>query len=366
MESDNEPAMVSLAFVGDIMWIRNNWSGFLSKDVKSYLEGIDMVFGNLETPVDTTLPVPSFFPDYFSFNSSPDLINAFNRVDGRGNILTAVSVSNNHAFDRGSEGLARTTEFLKSRGIGFSGVSRNAEIPGDYLTFINNGIKIGFYAASWGLNNPEDQNGDLKTNVITGIAPLDPKKIDLSGLTRVLRKMAGDSIDIKILSLHWGYEYELYPDPEIIKMARILASNGADIVIGSHPHVIQPNEICLINGYHKLLNPALQDTSGFCIMTDSAGVPRKSLIIYSPGNFSTAMYTSLCRLGAINSVNLFSNPVTGRIDWTVPEIRYIYNTPSDPVDRQRKLMFWDDFIQELERKSPSKAARIKEETAVVF
>ncbi len=178
--------------------------------------------------------------------------------------------------------------------------------------------------------------------------------------------MSRDSIDIKILSLHWGYEYELYPDPAIIKMARMLASKGADIIIGSHPHVIQPNEICLINGYHELLSPALEDTTGYCILSDSAGIPRKSLIIYSPGNFSTAMYTSLCRLGAINSVNLFVNPVTGRIDWTVPEIRYVYNTPSDPVTHLRKLMFREEFIKELERKSPSRAAKIKNETAVMF
>ncbi len=183
MQFNNQPKVMSLAFLGDIMWIRNNWSGFLSPAVKSYLEEMDMVFGNLETPVDTCMPVPSFFPDYFSYNSSPDLINSFDREEGRGNILTAVSVSNNHAFDRGPEGLYRTTEFLKSRGIGFSGVRRETEIPGEYLRLTGNGIKIGFYAASWGLNNPEDQNGDLKTNVIPGIAPLDPERIDLSGLT---------------------------------------------------------------------------------------------------------------------------------------------------------------------------------------
>jgi len=363
---DDQPKRLSLAFLGDIMWIRNNWNGFLSTGVKSYLEEMDMVFGNLETPVDTCMPVPSFFPDYFSYNSSPDLINSFTREEGRGNILTAVSVSNNHAFDRGPEGLVRTTEFLNSRGIGFSGVSREGGVPEEYLKFTGNGIKIGFYAASWGLNNPEDQNGELKINIIPGIAPLDPERIDLSGLTEVLRKMSRDSIDIKILSLHWGYEYELYPDPAIMNMARMLASKGADIIIGSHPHVIQPNEICLINGYHELIEPALEDTTGYCILSDSAGIPRKSLIIYSPGNFSTAMYTSLCRLGAVNSVNLFVNPVTGRIDWTVPAIRYVYNTPSDPVTHLRKLMFLEEFIKELERKSPSKAAKIKNETAVVF
>jgi len=113
----------------------------------------------------------------------------------------------------------------------------------------------------------------LNPNVIPGIAPLDTGKIDLSSLDSILRRMSGDRMDIKIVYLHWGYEHELYPDPEIIKIARELARKGADIIIGSHPHVLQPNEICFINGYHKILYPAVQDTSGFCLLSDSTGIP---------------------------------------------------------------------------------------------
>jgi poly-gamma-glutamate synthesis protein (capsule biosynthesis protein) len=364
---NDQPKMLSLAFIGDIMWIRDNWSNFLSEGVKSYLEGNDMVFGNLETPIDTGITVPRMLPDYFSYNSSPELINSFIRNDGQGNIFTAVSVTNNHSMDRGAEGLISTMEFLKKGGIGYSGAAFGTQPEEDYFTAVKNGVKIGFYAASWGLNNPEDLlTENLKINVIPGIAPLDAKKIDLSSLTGILGKMSEDSVDIKILSLHWGYEYELYPDPEIIKMARILARNGADIIIGSHPHVVQPNEICLINGYQEMLDPVINDTSGLCLLSDSTGIPRKTLIIYCPGNFTTAMYTPSCRLGAIQSVSLFTNPFTGKIDWTVPEVKFVYNTPSDPVQHLRKLILWDDFITELGQKSPSKAARIKKETDIIF
>jgi len=78
------------------------------------------------------------------------------------------------------------------------------------------------------------------------------------------------------------------------------------------------------------------------------------------------MYTPLCRLGAIQSVTLFKNPLTHKIDWTLPETKFVYNTPSDPRDHMRKLMLWDDFIQELEERSPSKACKIKNKTAVIF
>jgi poly-gamma-glutamate synthesis protein (capsule biosynthesis protein) len=363
----DEPSILSLAFVGDIMWIRDNWEDFLGNEVKSYLETKEMVFGNLETPVVKHMPVPSFWPDYVSYNSSPGLITSFNREDGTGNIFTALSITNNHALDRGIEGLAETIRFLEENGIESTGVTLEGESHEDYLRFSKNGVRIGFYASSWGLNNPEDLPvEEINMNIIPGIAPLDAVEIDLSEVTGVLSKMEQDGMDIKILSLHWGYEYEIYPDPEIMKIARRLAISGADIITGSHPHVLQPDEVCFINGYQKYLNPAVDDSSKYCFLSDSTGIPRKSLIIYSLGNFVTAMFTPLCRLGAIQSVNLYTNPVTGKTDWTVPEIRYVYNTPSDPEKNKRRLLFWDEYIKKLEQTSPSQAVKVKEETSVIF
>ncbi len=367
IKNNDEQGILSLAFVGDIMWIKDNWEDFLSKEVKSYLETKDMVFGNLETPVVKHMPVPSFWPDYVSYNSSPGLITSFNRADGNGNIFTALSLANNHALDRGTEGLAETIRFLEENGIESAGVAVDGECHGDYLMFSKNGVRIGYYALSWGLNNPEDlPRKEISMNIIQGIAPLDVNEIDLSEITGVLKKMEHDGIDIKILSLHWGYEYETYPDPEIMKIARRLAVNGADIITGSHPHVLQPDEVCFINGYQNYLNLAVDDSSKYCFLSDSTGIPRKSLIIYSLGNFVTAMFTPLCRLGAIQSVNLYTNPVTGKTDWTVPEIRYVYNTPSDPENKKRRLIFWDEYINKLEQTSPSQANKAKEDTSLIF
>jgi poly-gamma-glutamate capsule biosynthesis protein CapA/YwtB (metallophosphatase superfamily) len=367
LQFNDQERMLSLAFVGDIMWIRDNWDDFLSEEVRSYLAGKDMVFGNLETPIDTKRPVPSFFPDYFSFNSSSGLISSFSRDDSPGNILTAVSVANNHALDKGIEGLERTKEFLRDKGIGYSGTESGENRPEEYFRITKNGVRVGFYAAAWGLNKPEDAwKGEPVINIIPGIAPFDEKKIDLSTLQMILRRMAEDSVNVKILSLHWGYEYELFPDTGIMKIARTLARSGADIIIGSHPHVIQPYEVCFVNGYLDKICPSEENTGQYCLLSDSAGLPRKSLIIYSTGNFTTAMYTPLCRLGAIELVDLFKNPLTGKIDWIIPEMKLIFNTPSDPDNRSRKLMLWDDFIYKLEKKSPSKAAKIRKKIAVIF
>jgi len=362
----DQKIILSLAFAGDIMWIRNGWDTFLSKEVKSYLEKFDLVFGNLETPIDTVKNVPSFFPDYHSYNSSPDLIRSFSKNKNE-NIFTVLSLANNHALDRGKEGLESTIAFLRQSGIVPSGVSVNDSLKKAYDLIEKKGIRIGFYAATWGLNDPENLKlSDVEINVIRGIAPLRKESIDIKGIIRVLDQMKKDNIDIKILSLHWGYEFELYPDAEIIKIGRELAAGGADLIIGSHPHLIQPDEICFLNGYRYFTDESDAESTAFWQSSDSVKVPRKTLIVYSLGNFVTSMFTPLCRLGAIQSVNLYLNPLTGKTDWTYPEIKYVYNTCSDPEFSGRKLMLWEDYINRLRLKSPSKANKIRKEAAVIL
>ncbi len=76
LQSTNE-TLLKIAFVGDIMWIRNGWTDFLDDNVKNELCKYDMVFGNLETPIDESRKIPRFFPDYPSYNSSPELVRSF-------------------------------------------------------------------------------------------------------------------------------------------------------------------------------------------------------------------------------------------------------------------------------------------------
>ena len=383
---------ISIAFAGDIMWIRNGWDSFLDERLRLHLSGYDMVFGNLETPIDTTAKVTSFLPDYAKYNSAPGLIRSFRRDDGT-NIFTALSLANNHAFDMGSEGLSQTVRFLGDEGIGATGAATAPEYaaPGrtrasgavhadqavqtpdataeslreEYLLFKQGDLRVGFYAAGWGLNDPKAiADKKISMNIIPGIAPLNRDSINLEDLIGVLSKMKSDSIDIKILFLHWGYEFELYPDTEIIKAGRALAAAGADMVIGSHPHVIQPSEICLFNGYRL---PGTDDAEqNYFHTTDSEGVPRKALIVYSLGNFTTAMYTPLCRLGLVSSVTVWRDETSGRFDWSQAENLYIYNETAGWRGSKRRLMKYDDYIGELLEKSPRRAARLSRQLEPVF
>jgi poly-gamma-glutamate capsule biosynthesis protein CapA/YwtB (metallophosphatase superfamily) len=381
----------SVAFTGDIMWIRNGWDTYLDERLRLRLSEYDMVFGNLETPIDTTAKVTSFLPDYAKYNSAPGLIRSFRRDDGT-NIFTALSLANNHAFDMGSQGLVNTALFLEGEGImctgafagpaKITGTIRSDESTGaidetesaitsvrtghaDYLTIEKGDLRVGFYAAGWGLNDPESiRDGSISMNIIAGIAPLKRDEINLEEQYRVLEKMKADSIDIKILYLHWGYEFELYPDSEIIKAGRDLATAGADMVIGSHPHVIQPVEVCLFNGY-KL--PAAEEIDQYYFRTtDTEGVPRKALIVYSLGNFTTTMYTSLCRLGLVGTVTVWKDDASGRYDWTTSENLFVYNDSDGLGGSKRRLLIYEDYIAGLNEKSPRRAERLIRQLEPVF
>jgi poly-gamma-glutamate capsule biosynthesis protein CapA/YwtB (metallophosphatase superfamily) len=312
--------VLTMAFVGDIMWMRRIKDSYPDEQLKSYLSGFDIVIGNLETPIDTLQRVPSFWPDYVRYNSPPELLRLLRRESGT-NIFTALSLANNHTLDMGVDGLKRTMDFLRSEGILYTGVTLSNNGQHDcsgaksYLTIEKNGVKIGLYATSWGLNNPSLlQNKGVKLNTIPGLAPLNPSKIDISEPVKALREMDSDGVDFKIVYVHWGFEFEMYPDPEIMRVGRELAAAGADIVAGAHPHVVQPTEIVLGNGYSFLEDHKQRDVAAlfenldekriFYHFKDSSGKQRKSLIYYSLGNFTSAMFTEPCRVTAVQSVQL--------------------------------------------------------------
>src|SRR5262245_48759101 len=124
------------------------------------------------------------------------------------------------------------------------------------------------------------------------------------------------------------------------------------MIIGTHPHVVQPLEVCFVNGYESRLKeqadlPALDHPSG-CIVQDETGIPRKALIMYSLGNFVTAMYTMHCRTGLILGVQL-ERDVSGRVDWHRPEIKLVYNARMKMLRAGRRLMLLEHFLQHRER-----------------
>jgi poly-gamma-glutamate synthesis protein (capsule biosynthesis protein) len=341
---------VNLAMVGDIMWVRDQWDTFVSKEMLDSMNRFDVVLGNLETIISPNFKVPSFLPDYMKFNSHPALLQSFRRYTG-GNIFTALSIANNHTMDYSDRGILDTMEFLDGNRILHSGV-RKDKAGKRYTTFVRNGIKFGFYAATFGLNDKtEGQRTKLTLNILPGLAPETETAVDISQVRAVLAAMDEEGVDFKIVSLHWGFEYEFYPSPKTMQVGREIVAAGADVIMGSHPHVQQPSEICYVNGYEKRHGrlkdqfPSMVDSTG-CVLKDARGGARKALILYSLGNFTTAMYTFLCEAGVIQHIQVTKNEASGEVDWGLPGYELVYNLRSDPVTKKRMILPMESYLRE--------------------
>jgi hypothetical protein len=183
----------------------------------------------------------------------------------------------------------------------------------------------------------------LEVSCLPGLAPLGERAIETTEIERVLAEMRTDNVDFKIVSLHWGFEFEDYPDPAIMAVARRIVQAGADLILGSHPHVIQPNEVCFVNG---------AEVENACLVASPDGIRRKALIVYSLGNFLTTMYTPECQIGVIESIRLRRDPESHRVTWHRPAATYVYNVRSHPRLGGRRLMLIDDLLSELQTADP--------------
>jgi poly-gamma-glutamate capsule biosynthesis protein CapA/YwtB (metallophosphatase superfamily) len=340
-------AGIRLAAVGDIMWLRDSWEEFLTTEVLNYLNEHDVVLGNLETAITTNRYVYRVLPDTVHYNSKPSLITSFQRPSGR-STFSALALANNHCLDRGDDGLADTMAFLDERHIAHSGARRPGERP--WILMEAAGLRLGFYSACWGLNDPDaPRRSSFAIEIIPGLAPTVRHPVDLGRVREVLADMKAAGVDFRIVSLHWGHEFEFYPTPDVMQVGREVVRSGADLILGTHPHVVQPLEVCFVNGYEDGLRQegldlaALSERTG-CLLREASGVPRKALIVYSLGNFVTAMYTPHCRAGMVLSLCLHRD-AQGRVDWTKPEVQLVYNARLKLLPGFRRLMRIDDFLQ---------------------
>src|SRR5262249_18518582 len=154
--------------------------------------------------------------------------------------FSALATCNNHSLDRGDIGLDDTLALLDHESIHHAGVRPTA---GDrpYAVFETAGVRVGFYAACWGMDNPAAIHSSAHhTEVLPGPVPRVCHPADLSRLRAALAGMRADGVDFKVVYLHWGHEFELYPCPELMVVGRQIIAAGADVLMGSHPHVVQP------------------------------------------------------------------------------------------------------------------------------
>jgi hypothetical protein len=195
-------------------------------DIEPVFREADLRIGNLESPLFLS---PSPEPKRNLLGAPPSSVEALRFLG-----FTALSLGNNHITDQGSEGITRTCEILDTCNISHFGAGKNLDAA--LRPAIVNGNGLSFAFLSYAAESP-DVGAQLATESRAGCTPL--------SLDRIGQAIAAirDTVSHVIVSLHWGYQYDHYPEPQQIEMARKIIDLGALIVHGHHPHVIQGMEL---------------------------------------------------------------------------------------------------------------------------
>ena len=219
--------------VGDIMLSRsvaaqmykNGKDGkFPFRKLEAELLSTDFNFGNLESPFSGT---EDFDPTGgFAFNAPPTARDGLTHYN-----FNVLNLANNHLLDQGPEAVPYTINFLKQGGLQPIGAGNTLDEAWQGAVQEANGIKIAFIGASYA---SENDGGAARNNFVARIE-------DIGNLQTSIEKLKTQS-DFIVVTMHAGEEYTRVPNQTQIDFARTAIDYGADVVIGAHPHWIQPVE----------------------------------------------------------------------------------------------------------------------------
>lgn len=225
------PATVTLVAVGDILMHTDvkqaavHQGGFehLWEDVTPLFQTADIVFGNLETPIAPIIGEPG---KPYLFNAPADLPDALRRSG-----FQVLATANNHAYDQGARGLLETQSRLEVAGLLSIGSGRDEALAAAPRYLERQGIRFAFLAWTDLLNQALN---------VEGRGPW-VNRLEESRAIEAVREARRQS-DVVVVSLHWGNEDQHSPTARQREVAAKLLEAGADLIIGHHPHVLQPLE----------------------------------------------------------------------------------------------------------------------------
>lgn len=276
---------VTIVITGDVMLARSVNSALLASNDRfpfnftaDYLSGFELTVGNLECVV-STLGSPQ--PKEFTFEASP---KAFDRL--RMASFDVMSVANNHSGDYGKAAFSDMLGQLLLHGIQPLGGGMNLIQAHQPVIRTIRTTRVGFLAYC-----EIEPTSFVATATTPGHAWLDPT------LMQQDIKAARPWADFLIVFTHWGIEYQLAETAHQQAMARLAIDAGADLVVGAHPHVIQPYEMY-----------------------------RGKLIVYSLGNFVFDLMTGVEGLGNVLALTVQGSRL---VSWKLREMQLgAYGQPS--------------------------------------
>jgi len=298
MEKNTEPVLkdsilsATICFVGDLMchstqfnYAKVDADSFdftgVYREVKPYLSKSDLTIGNLETVIAGKNEGYSGYP---YFNVPDDFVYALKDA-GFDLLVTA----NNHALDQGWEGVKRTIEVINENRLYQTGTFISQEDRDSIRIFNISSIKIAVLAYSENTNGlPIPKGKDFVINLI-----------DEELIRKDIIKAREKNVDIVLVHLHYGIEYLREPNDYQKEIVQKIIELGADIIIGGHPHVIQPIDFFKTND--------TKIDSGF--------------VAYSMGNFISNQRWRYSDAGLILNIHISKNILTDYI--YISEVNYL-------------------------------------------
>ncbi len=275
---DNPVVTISISAVGDLMCHEEQYNSAKLRNgkydfnpsfqfIKKYLINSDFTFGNLET---VTAGKYRGYSTYPLFNTPDTYITALKNAG-----FDLLTTANNHSLDQGKTGILRTIEELNKNEINYTGTFKSQRDRDSIRIFNIKGIKIAFLAYTYGTN------GNL-------IPPYDPYLINIikpSLIDKDIKSARRAGAEIVLVYFHSGMEYSSRPNSYQREIVKDAINAGADIIIGSHPHVVQPVQ------YFKTRNARLYT----------------GIIAYSLGNFFTAQGHRFTQAGIMFNFKISKN-----------------------------------------------------------
>lgn len=278
VEEKIEPINFTMTAIGDTLchntqyWDAYNSStkqydfSYVYDDIKDYTSSADITIGSLET---TFAGEDRGYSNYPVFNSPDSLATGLKNIG-----VDVISLAGNHALDYGYSGICRTIDVLDNVGISHLGTYKSAEDQDKILIKDVKGVKIAFINYTYGTNGipvPSDK-------------PYCLNLIDKDLISKQIKQAKEQNVDMIVACMHWGTEYKTSANDEQKELADFLFKSGVDIILGNHPHVLEPMEKKTIT---------LDD-----------GSTKDVFVVYALGNFTADQRAEITRDSAILNLDI--------------------------------------------------------------
>ena len=276
-----EPITFTLTSLGDTLCHNTQyWDAYNSQtdeydfsyvyeDIKNYTSSSDITIGSLET---TFAGKEKGYSNYPTFNTPDSLATALKNIG-----VDVVSLAGNHALDYGYTGLCRTIDVFNNIGLSHLGTYKTAEDQEKILIKDVKGVKIAFINYTYSTNGiPVPSGKEFCVNLI-----------DKDFIKKQINQAKEQNVDMIVACMHWGTEYRTTANSEQKDLANFLFENGVDVILGNHPHVLEPMEKKTIT---------LQD-----------GTTKEVFVVYALGNFTADQRDEITRDSAILNLTITKN-----------------------------------------------------------